>query len=141
MTNTVNARADYMPTLMETLADAPINVGDLVELTATGVKRAATADGGYAATFAMKNVGNGGGFDEPYIAGETAKIGAFGGGGVVDARLDESQTIAVGAILTSAGNGSLKAAGTVAAGAPTFTALEAVSTGAAAFAVIKVLVN
>lgn len=137
-----NLRADYLPTTLELAADdADVLVGNLVEITATGVVSASTVDGGHSATFAAESIANASTIGYQYALGETVRVQAFAGGSLVLANINQNLTIVVGDVLTSAGDGTLKKAGTVAAGAPTFTALEAVSTGALELAKISVLVN
>lgn len=138
---TINLIAGYLPNTFELTADELIIVGSLVEVSGTGVKNGATADGGYAATFAAESIANAMTTADAYVVGETVRVQAFAGGAEVEANIGASLTITQGEILTSAGDGTLKEAGTVAAGAPTFTALEAVTTGAGETAKIRVLVN
>lgn len=140
--HTINLLAGTCPNTFEKTADAAdIVVGHLVEITATGVDNASTADGGYSRTFAAESIANASDTDYTYLLGETVRVQAFASGAEVEAVIGASLTIAIGDVMTSAGDGTLKKAGTVAAGAPTFTALEAVTTGAGATAKLRVLVN
>ncbi len=139
--STVNQRADLLPTIVEVAADEAILTGNMVELTATGVKNGSTAEGGYAAAFAVENVAGGQGSGYEYSSGETVPVAFFPSGAPILANIGASQTIVKGDTLTSAGDGTLKKAGTVVIGAPTFTALAAVTTGVGASATLNVIRN
>jgi len=139
--STVNQRADFLPSTAEAPAKETIKTGNLVELTPTGLQNASTADGGYAAAFAVENVAGGQGSGYEYGIGETVPVATFPSGYPIRVNIGASQAIAVGDILTSAGDGTLKKAGTVASGAPTFTALGSITTGVGASANLIVIRN
>jgi hypothetical protein len=80
-------------------------------------------------------------YKRQYLSSETVRVQAFAPGAEVEAVIGASLTIAIGDVLSSAGDGTLKKVGTLAAGAPSFIALEAVATGAGATAKLRVLVN
>lgn len=139
--STVNQRADFLPSMTEVRAKEAIKTGNLVELTSTGLQNASTADGGYGASFAVENVAGGQGSGYEYSIGETVPVAAFPSGYPILVNIGASQTIVTGDILTSAGDGTLKKAGTIAIGAPTFTAGASITTGVGESATLLVARN
>ena len=118
------------------VTDAAVTPGMLVTRTATGIRPHNVAGGSAAPAFAVENDQIGDGIDDDYAIGENAFYRTFAQGSAVYALLAPSQTIAVGALLQSNGDGKL----IVAASADNVVAqaIEAVTTGAGVTARIKV---
>lgn len=118
------------------VTDAAITPGMLVTRTATGIRPHNVAGGAAAPAFAVENELIGGGIDDDYAIGENAIYRTFVQGSGVNALLAPSQTIAVGALLQSNGDGKLIVA--AAADNVVAQAVEAVTTGVGVTARIKV---
>jgi hypothetical protein len=102
-----------------------IRPGHLVTLNGSGlVIKHATAGGNTPRNFAMERDEMGKDFDQLYGVGDTVKVAACHQGMRVNALIATGQNIALGALLESAGNGTLRV---LAAGTPIARALEAVN--------------
>jgi hypothetical protein len=113
----------------DNVAAAAITPGMLVDFDAGGnlVPHATAADTEVVAVFAMHREEAGKTIDDAYAIGDVVKVGHFGPGTRVHAFLAAGENVAKGALLESAGDGSLQAA-TV--GKAIFRAYEAVNNGA-----------
>lgn len=107
----------------EYTADAVIIPGMLLEITATGVKKHATAAGKHAFLFALEDELQGKGIDEDYAAADKVQVWVAGRGDIVYALLEDESTIAIGAFVESNGEGMVQA---VSGTYPIGVALEAV---------------
>jgi len=124
-----------------------ITPGMLIGLNGNGkVQAHATAAGVAETMFAIEDSPQGKGVDDDYVADDQVRCWIAGKGDEVYALLTESQTIAAGDFLESAGDGKLQKYGTAAAaatkdptpGSAVGVALEAVSTGAGETKRIKI---
>lgn len=105
-------------------ADAAITPGDLVEITATGVKRNATADGACLKMFAREDWFQGKTIEDAYAAADKITCGICVPGEEVQANLADGESVALGDFLASNGAGKLQAVGS--GGTAIAVALEAV---------------
>lgn len=119
-----------------TVTDAAITPGMLVVRSATGVRPHNVAGGSAAPAYAVENDLIGEGIDDDYAIGENCIYRTFAQGSAVNALLAPSQTIAVGALLQSNGDGKLIVA--AAADNVVAQAVQAVTTGSGVTARIKV---
>jgi hypothetical protein len=93
----------------EITANAAITPGMLVEEMTTGLLRAhATRNGNAAAMFAMESEYEGKGIDENYAAGEEVRVWHPKKGDQVNALLADGESVAIGDMLGSNGDGFLK---------------------------------
>lgn len=104
-------------------ADAVIIPGMLLEITATGVKKHATAAGKHAFLFAIEDELQGKGIDDDYAAADKVQCWVAGRGDIVNAILEDESTIAIGDFVESNGEGLVQA---VSGSYPIGVALEAV---------------
>ena len=118
------------------VTDAVITPGMLVTRTATGIRPHNVAGGAAAPAYAVENDLIGEGIDDDYAIGENAIYRTFAQGSDVYALLAPSQTIAVGALLQSNGDGKLIVA--AAADNVVAQAVQAVTTGVGVTSRIKV---
>ena len=118
------------------VTDAVVTPGMLVVRSATGIRPHNVAGGSAAPAFAVETDLIGEGIDDNYAIGENAIYRTFAQGSAVYALLAPSQTIAVGALLQSNGDGKLIVA--AAADNVVAQAIEAVTTGVGVTARIKV---
>ena len=98
----------YVDIYTEHLADGVITPGDLVEITATGVKRHATADGVASPIFAREDFLQGKTISDNYAALDRITVGHCVTGEVVQANLANGEDVAKGDLLTSNGAGKLQ---------------------------------
>jgi hypothetical protein len=105
-------------------ADAVITPGMLLEITATGVKKHATAAGKHAFLFALEDELQGKTIDEDYVAADRVQVWVAGRGDIVNAILEDESTIAIGDFVESNGEGLVQA---VSGSYPIGVALEAVN--------------
>ena len=96
------------PIRKEALADAGITPGHLIERTATGVKVHATAGGVAPALFAVENALEGKQTDHAYVADERVQFEHYGPGDEISAILAQGETVTIGSMLESAGDGTLQ---------------------------------
>lgn len=90
-------------------ADAIITPGDLIEVSATGVIRHATAGGNAETMFAVNAADQNRDIDSDYAAGEDVPFVVAGRGSVINARVAAAAAaIDVGDSLESAGDGTLR---------------------------------
>lgn len=90
-------------------ADAAITPGDLVERTATGIKRHATAGGSAMPIFALDSPDQNRGIDSDYVTGEDTPVAIAQAGLLVNALLAaNADAVLVGDPLGSAGDGTLR---------------------------------
>lgn len=101
-------------------AGEAITPGDLVNGVTT-IVRHANASAMAARRFALERSEMGKGIDDDYAVGDTVKVGQFAPGDRVYGFIASGQDLAIGAIVESAGDGTLKAGTT----APIAKALEA----------------
>jgi len=129
--NTIKLKK-YLDVIIEAPAAAGITPGHLVELTSAGAVQAngTAADTSVAKWFALEDELQGKNIDTAYVTGDKVQVWCAVPGEEVYAFLKDGQNVAVGAILESAGDGSLKAFS--AAGAAVAVALEAVDLSASA---------
>ena len=92
----------------ELYADATITPGQLLEVTATGVKRHATGGGQAYPMFALADTFLGNGIDDDYLVGVRTRVGTFPPGSHVWAFIADGEDIAIGDFLESNGNGDLR---------------------------------
>lgn len=93
----------------DAVADATITPGDLLNITATGVIRHATAAGNAVPIFAVNASDQNKGIDDNYSAADMARFVIAQRGTVVNARVAASAAaIALGDYLESAGNGTVR---------------------------------
>lgn len=125
------------PSYHEGIANAAITPGHLIEVMSTGKLRvAATAAATVAALFAREEEYIGYGIDNAYAADDQVPYMACQSGDEVYAWLENAANVAVGALLESAGDGSLQATtkattnATTAAAYPIAIALQAVDNSA-----------
>lgn len=96
----------------ERLANAAIRPGDLVQFISTDkVQKHATAGGPAEPAFALEDALQGRGIETNYAADELVAIGIQTSGDEVYAWLSGGENAAIGAYLTSNGDGALKVAG------------------------------
>lgn len=111
----------YNNVQFEAIAAEEITPGSLVEVTSAGkVKNHATAQGNAIPYFVMEDAILGKTINDKVAKDDLARVMVAGRGDEVNAILDTSQTIVVGDLLASAGDGTLKK----------FTAIECASEGA-----------
>lgn len=101
----------YVDIYNEHAADAAITPGDLVEITATGVKRHATANVLASPIFAREDFFQGKTIADDYAAADKVTCGTCIAGEVVQANLADGEDVAKGALLASNGAGKLAAVG------------------------------
>jgi hypothetical protein len=91
-------------------ADAAITPGMLCELTATGVRKHATAGGAAYPMFAGQNYAsdNGNTIDDDCPIGEEANLEVCSPGVIVNALIADNENIAIGDFLESNGDGKLR---------------------------------
>lgn len=123
----------YNNVQFEAIAHEAITPGSLVEVMSTGkIKNHATAQGNAIPYFVIEDAIMGKTIDDNVAQGDLARVMVAGRGDEVNAILDTSQTIVVGDLLASAGDGTLeeftaiKCDSTASAGAVT-TPLQAVA--------------
>lgn len=92
----------------EAKADAAITPGHLVERTTTGVAVHSTAGGNAQRAFAVEDDLQGNGIDDVYIVANQVQFNVMHGGEVVFALIKDGETIVIGDVLESAGNGELQ---------------------------------
>lgn len=101
-----------------------ITPGMLVTLNGSGLLiKHATASAQTPRNFALERDEMGKDIDQPYAIGDMVKVGMFSQGERVNAFIASGQNIALGALMESAGNGTLKAGST----APLGRALESIN--------------
>lgn len=103
-------------------ADAIITPGMLLEVTATGVKKHATAAGKHGALFALEDELQGKTIDDNYVAADRVQVWVAGRGDIVNALLEDESNIAMGDFVESNGEGKVQA---VSGNYPVGFALEA----------------
>lgn len=101
----------YVDIYNEHDADAVITPGDLVEITATGVKRHATSDGVASPIFAQEDFYQGKTIADDFAIGDKVNCGHCITGEVVQANLADGESVAKGDLLSSNGAGKLQALG------------------------------
>lgn len=106
--NTINLRSADKQT-DERLAAAAITPGHLVELTsADKFQKHSTQSGNQDATFALENATLGKTITDDWASGDTVTARTFQRGDQVYAILTTSQTVVIGDLLESAGDGTLQ---------------------------------
>ena len=121
--NTIRLK-NYLNIFEEMEASADIYPGMLLEVQTTGKVRAHnTADNPVGPAIALEDELQGKGIDEKYVDGDKVQVWYPQVGDQAYMILKDGQDIAIGAVLQSNGDGTLKAAGT---GTGCFQALEAV---------------
>lgn len=95
----------------EDVADAAISPGNLIEITATGCKKQATADVACEAAFAAEDALQGKTVSDDYAAGDVVSYILPVKGGVVNAILKAGTNYARGAKLAAVGDGTLDPVG------------------------------
>jgi hypothetical protein len=99
----------YNNVQFEAIAHEAITPGSLVEVTSAGkVKNHATAQGNAIPYFVIEDAIMGKTIDDNVAQGDLARVMVAGRGDEVNAILDTSQTIVVGDLLASAGDGTLE---------------------------------
>ena len=99
----------YNNVQFEAIAHEAITPGSLVEVMSTGkIKNHATAQGNAIPYFVIEDAIMGKTIDDNVAQGDLARVMVAGRGDEVNAILDTSQTILVGDLLASAGNGTLE---------------------------------
>lgn len=99
----------YNNVQFEAIAHEAITPGSLVEVMSTGkIKNHATAQGNAIPYFVIEDAIMGKTIDDNVAQGDLARVMVAGRGDEVNAILDTSQTIVVGDLLASAGDGTLK---------------------------------
>jgi hypothetical protein len=117
-------------------AGAAITPGMLVTLNSSGLVVAhATAAAATARNFAMERDEMGKDMDTAYATGDRVKVACLSQGERVNALIATGQNIGIGALLESAGNGTLRI---LAAGVPLAQALEAVNNASGSNARLRV---
>lgn len=100
--------ADYRSVIREALADEAFTPGELLERTATGVKKHATSAGNSNKIFALENTADARDIDGDYAAGETARhVWAERGQKVYAFVPAAAAAVADGVALMSNGDGTL----------------------------------
>jgi len=129
--NTIKLK-NYLNINVEYAAAAAITPGHLVELTSAGTVQVngTAADTSAAKWFAFEDELQGKNIDTAFSAGDKVQVWCTIPGDEVYAYLKDGQNVAIGAMLESAGDGSLKAVST--AGTTLAVALEAVDLSASA---------
>lgn len=108
MPNTIKIRK-YSDVIEEHIAAAAINPGALIEVTSLDkVQKHATAAGNVMPMFALEDELQGKGIDEAYALGDPVQCWIPNRGDVVLAILADEQNIAIGDLLVSNGDGTLK---------------------------------
>lgn len=98
----------YNNVQFEAIAHEAITPGSLVEVMSTGkIKNHATAQGNAIPYFVIEDAIMGKTIDDNVAQGDLARVMVAGRGDEVNAILDTSQTIVVGDLLASAGDGTL----------------------------------
>jgi hypothetical protein len=99
----------YNNVQFEAIAHEAITPGSLVEVMSTGkIKNHATAQGNAIPYFVIEDAIMGKTIDDNVAQGDLARVMVAGRGDEVNAILDTSQTIVVGDLLASAGDGTLE---------------------------------
>lgn len=99
----------YNNVQFEAIAHEAITPGSLVEVISTGkVKKHATAQGNAIPYFVIEDAIMGKTIDDNVAQGDLARVMVAGRGDEVNAILNTSQTIVVGDLLASAGDGTLE---------------------------------
>ena len=126
--NTIKLKK-YSDVIEEFVANAAITPGHLVELMSTGkVKKHATAGGNVAPImFALEDSMQGYGIDDDYDALDPAQIWLPHPGDEVYAILADDNDVAIGDLLESAGDGTLRKHGVDSTGAYYLRAIVAVA--------------
>lgn len=108
MANTIKIKK-YSDVIEEHVAAAAINPGALIEITSLDkVQKHATAAGNAIPMFALEDELQGKGIDEAYALGDPVQCWIPNRGDVVYAILADEQNIAIGDLLVSNGDGTLK---------------------------------
>lgn len=145
--NTVKIKK-YVDIVNEGVAGGVITPGMLLEISGAGsngnpeYSAHSTAEGAAAKFFALEDELQGKGIDDNYAANDPVQVWVAQAGEEVYAIVCESQTIAVGELLSSHGDGTLqKLVGSTAVDQQVVAvALEAVTTGAGATSRIRAMI-
>lgn len=136
--NTV-ALVDYLSIRKEYTAGAEIQPGHLVKLNSAGQVVPHDTAGGFAEKmFALEDYPRGGVITEAYQAGQKVQCWIATPGDVVYAILGTGQSVVVGNLLASKGDGTLKKFDALTDKYPIGVALEAITTDATTTARIRV---
>lgn len=97
------------PIRKERAAGGTITPGDLIELMSTGaMRRHSTAAGNAQSSFALEDDLQGNEIGDDYSSGQRVQMAVFHTGMEVNARLKASENVAIGDLLESAGDGTLR---------------------------------